>query len=179
MNDVNDVNDVLDSLDIESQAYINALTNDEFYEIVTKAHNESEELTENDINNILDTIDNSSSHYLKNNNTESIINEIHNIILENDIPNPENVIYKLTKYRYIDEINQIVKGRNIKYVNKNTKIFKNGGLVLDVKFLENGTHILCKGFNNFVKQIKFDDSIIFQALTTEEQIILMSNSVIL
>lgn len=163
----------------EAQHYINNLTTDEFNEIVTTAQNEREELTENDINNILDTIDNSCSHYLENNNTESIIKEIHDILLENYIPNPEHIIYKLTKYRYVDEINQIVKGRNIKYINKNSKAFNNGGLVLDVKFLENGTHILCKGFNNFIKQIKFDDSIIFQVLTTEEQLLLMSNEILL
>jgi len=175
---MNHANEVLNSNNSEAQYYINNLTNAEFYEIVTTAHNESEELTETDINNILDTIDNSYSHYLDNNNTESIIKEIHDIIKENDIPNPENVIYKLTQYRYIDEINQIVKGRNIKYINKKSKAFNNGGLVLDVKFLENGTHILCKGFNHFIKQIKFDDSIIFQVLTTEEQLLLMSNEIV-
>ena len=174
-----DVNDVVDSLDNEYQAYINTLTNDEFHEIIAKARDDSEKMTEEDINNIIDTIEIPDNHYLENKNTESILSEINDILLENNITNHADIISKLTKYKYVDEISEICKGRNIKYINKNTNKFNNAGLVLDIKFLKNGTHILCKGFNNFVKQIKLNYYIIFQLLTTEEQLILMSNSVIL
>ncbi len=164
---------------INNETQNSILTRNELDQIIVKAKEDLDLLTEEDINNIIDIAEIPDNHYLENQTTDYILTDIYNVIIDNHIPNYEDIIKKLTNYRYVDEINEIFKGRNIKYINKNTNKFNNGGLVIDIKFLENGTHILCKGFNNYIKQIKFDDSIIFQMLTTEEQIILMSNSVIL
>lgn len=106
-----------------------------------------------------------------------MLTEIVTILEENNIENVKDVSSKLINYRYVDELHLIHKGKNIKYINTTNNKFYNGGLVLDIKFLNNGTHILCKGFNN-IKQIKFDDCIVFQQLTSEELFILMSNDLI-
>ena len=47
----------------------------------------------------------------------------------------------------------------------------NGGIVVDVKFLDNGTHILCKNGLRFI-QYKFDDCLTFQKLSADEQMVL-------
>ena len=47
----------------------------------------------------------------------------------------------------------------------------NGGIVVDVKFLDNGTHILCKNGPRFI-QYKFDDCLTFQKLSADEQMVL-------
>ena len=139
------------------------------------------------VNEIINSLDDDAKEYMskltqeefnENCTTDIILTEIFNVIQENNIPNCEKIMEKLTNYRYVDEINQIFKGKNIKYINKNTKKFNNGGLVLDVKFLNNGTHILCKGYHH-INQIKFDDVIIFQMLSTEEQLLLMTNAAVL
>ena len=153
---------------------------EELDEIIRKARNQANQnvLSEEDINNLLNTIDENANEYLENNTTEKMLTEIVTILEENNIENVQDVSSKLLNYRYVDELHLIHKGKNIKYINTNNNKFYNGGLVLDTKFLNNGTHILCKGYNN-IKQIKFDESIIFQQLTSEELFILMSNDLII
>jgi hypothetical protein len=151
---------------------------EELQAIIDKAKNDTNEhkLTEDDINNLFNTIDHNTNEYLQDNTTETIIIEIFNILQDNNIDNIQDIMDKLKNYRYVDEIHLIHKGKNIKCINKQTNKFSNAGIVVDIKFLQNGTHILCKGFNNF-KQIKLDDNFIFQQLTTEELFILMSNNI--
>jgi hypothetical protein len=149
---------------------------EELQAIIDKAKNDvnQHKLTDDDINNLFNTIDHNTNQYLENNTTEIIITEIFNILQENNIDNIQYIMDKLKNYRYVDEIHLIHKGKNIKCINKQTNKFSNAGIVIDIKFLQNGTHLLCKIFNN-LKQIKLDDNFIFQQLTTEELFILMSN----
>ena len=151
---------------------------EELQAIIDKAKNDNihHELTEDDINNLFNTIDHNTNEYLQDNTTETIIIEIFNILQDNNIDNIQDIMDKLKNYRYVDEIHLIHKGKNIKCINKQTNKFSNAGILVDIKFLQNGTHLLCKGFNNF-KQIKLDDNFIFQQLTTEELFILMSNNI--
>ena len=50
----------------------------------------------------------------------------------------------------------------------------NGGIVMDIKFLDNGTHVLCMNNMRRFIQYKFDECYTFQKLSTEEQLILMA-----
>ena len=45
---------------------------------------------------------------------------------------------------------------------------------MDVKFMDTGTQILCRNVCNKFIQIKFDECIIFQKLSVEEQLILLA-----
>lgn len=170
------MNEIIDTLDDNTKTYISKLSKEELDNIIEEAKRDSEKLDEDDIENLIGLIEMPENHYLENCTTETILNDIHSIITENNYSN--EYVDKLKNYRYVDEISEIFKGRNIKYINKNTNKLCNGGLVLDIKFLKNGTHILCKGYN-YINQIKFDNSIIFQMLTTEEQLILMTNSFVI
>tara|TARA_B100000524_G_C23652449_1_gene370580 strand:+ start:2687 stop:3139 length:453 start_codon:yes stop_codon:yes gene_type:complete len=149
------------------------MNKEEFDDIVRKA---KEEIDETDIQNILDTIDENHSSFLQNNNLEDIMKTNKLALEENNIKKIEETLEKIINYRLIDEVHEIHKGKNIKYI-KNGKL-NNGGLVLDVKFMKNGTHVLCKIHNNFIRQYKYDECIFFQQLTTEELLILMSNDLI-
>jgi hypothetical protein len=62
--------------------------------------------------------------------------------------------------------------RWIKIANKS---LTNGGILMNIKIENNGVHLLCR--NNACRffNIKFDDCLIFQKLTMEEQLILMSS----
>lgn len=81
---------------------------------------------------------------------------------------------RLKDYRYIDEIDDINYGSYIRWIplNKEDDIrLRNGGIICDIKILDNGIHIFCKnGFR--LMQIKFDENLIFQKLTHQEKIIL-------
>ena len=51
-----------------------------------------------------------------------------------------------------------------------------GGIVTDIKFLENGIHVLCMNNQRRFIQYKFDDCYTFQKMSTDEQLILMAYS---
>lgn len=151
------------------------MNNEEFLQLVDKIKQES--INETDIQNIMNTIDDNNNSYLENNSIEKILKDISDILTENSVTDIENKVSKLINYRYVDELCDIHKGKNLKLIRKIDNKFFNGGLVLDIKFLDNGTHIMCKNFHN-IKQYKFDDFFCFQKLTNEELLILMANDLI-
>ena len=84
---------------------------------------------------------------------------------------------KLKYYKYVDELNDINYGCYIRWISlKNPeKIYlTNGGIICDIKILENGIHIMVKNNMNRIIQIKLDENIIFQKLTEQEIIILQA-----
>ena len=86
------------------------------------------------------------------------------------IQKPEYYI-KLVGYKFIDEIYELQRGKYIRWINNNGKM-NNGGIVMDIKFLDNGIHILCRNNRSHFSQYKFDNCLTFQKMTDEEQIIL-------
>ena len=82
---------------------------------------------------------------------------------------------KLKEYRYVEEVNDINYGSYIRWINlKDPDIRKleNGGVICDIKILNDGVQVLCKNFRNRMMQIKLDECLMFQKLTSQENIIL-------
>ena len=84
-----------------------------------------------------------------------------------------NYCNKLAGYKYIDHLNQLHKGKYIRWINKSNKL-TNGAIFLELSFLDNGTNLICKNVHHRYLQLKFDDVVIFQKLSTQEQLILMA-----
>jgi hypothetical protein len=78
---------------------------------------------------------------------------------------------KLAGYQYIDEIHELQKGRHVRWIRQNASRLTNGGIIVDIKFLDNGTHVLCMNSQRRFIQYKFDDCLTFQKMTTEEQMV--------
>jgi hypothetical protein len=85
---------------------------------------------------------------------------------------------KLKNYRYVSDLSDLNYGSYIRWINlsniediEDIKI-TNGGVLLDIKMTNNGILILCKNFRNIIFQIKFDECLIFQKLTNQEEILL-------
>ena len=115
-------------------------------------------------------------HYLENRTLESIQQEINNVFIREKIPS-EDFLSKLIDYRYIDKICDIHRGKHVRWIRiTNTQTFSfsltNGGIVTDIKFLENGTYILVKNARNQFIQYKYDDCVTFQKLSVDELLIL-------
>lgn len=85
----------------------------------------------------------------------------------------QNITNKLVEFYHIDYIYQIHKGKHVRWL-RNGRL-TNGGIVVDIKFLDTGTHILCKCRERFI-QYKFDECITFQRLSTDEMMILQLKS---
>jgi hypothetical protein len=85
---------------------------------------------------------------------------------------------KLKQYRLVDDIYLLHKGKHVRWINKEQKekkqnLLQTGGIVVDVKFARNGINIVI--FNKYNKrcmQIQFDNVLIFQKLSFEEEMIL-------
>lgn len=82
---------------------------------------------------------------------------------------------KLQDYRYVDDLTDIQYGRYIRWINlKNPENINltNGGIIIDIKILSTGIHVVCKNNMNRRFQIKIDENIIFQKLTDQERILI-------
>jgi hypothetical protein len=84
---------------------------------------------------------------------------------------------KLNGYVYVEEINNLKNGSYIRYIpvtNPKYLPLKQGGVLCDLKIIDEGVSLICKGFGYSGKhfQIKFDEHLIFQKLTKQELVML-------
>ena len=154
-------------------------------EIYEQAKNDPSLFSTLDIENILE--ENVKNDYLENKTMTQINTEIFDCMNELGLPKNEIEIFcnKLIGYRHVDKINELHKGKHVRWIridnninnnnnNNNTVKLTAGGIVTNIKFLDNGIHIVCMGAGNRFFQYKFDDCLLFQKLTMEEQLILMA-----
>ena len=104
------------------------------------------------------------------------------IIKELGFTKEDTLLYvkKLKGYRYVDEIKDIRVGGFLKWIpivsnNDEKEVYlplHSGGIICDIKLTDNGTFIACKNFTGRFYQFKFDDALIFQKLSNQEQVIL-------
>ena len=129
-----------------------------------------------DIDNLLESIENEKNDYLENKTMQTVTDEIFDKICELGISETKarELCNRLVGYRYVDEIHEIHKGKHIRWIRQGTDRLTNGGIVVDIKFLDNGTQILTMNSQRRFIQFKFDNCISFQKLSVEEQLILMA-----
>jgi len=106
------------------------------------------------------------------------------IFRENDSLLIEFMCSKLAGYRYVDEIYQLHRGKHIRWIRKhfpttlespnNVPKLTIGGIVVDIKIMDTGVHILCKVGSRYI-QYKFDDCLTYQKLSTDEMMFLAAN----
>ena len=129
-----------------------------------------------DIDKLLSSIENDKNDYLENKSMKIITNEIYEKINETGIDKKTRLEYckKLVGYRLVDNVHELHKGKHLRWIRESSKNLTNGGIVVNIKFLDTGTHVLCMSNGNRFIQFKFDDCIIFQKMTIEEQLIMMA-----
>ena len=131
-----------------------------------------------DVNNPLEkALDNDSNSSIMNYNSrmiKSIKNDyLQKLLLSRD--NLKDFHEKLKNYRYVDDLTDIQYGRYIRWINlkdPNKISLTRGGIIIDIKILSNGIHLVCKNTYNHKFQIKIDECYIFQKITDQEKIIL-------
>jgi hypothetical protein len=152
------------------------MSNQDIHKIFEEALNDPNLFSTLDIDKLLDSIETDKNDYLETKTMKSITDEVYDVLFERirqkDLA--KDMCKKLLGYRYVDEINELHKGKHIRWVRNGNNTLTNGGIVVDIKFLDNGTHVLCKNAMNRFTQYKFDECITFQKLSTEEQLILMA-----
>jgi hypothetical protein len=114
--------------------------------------------------------------YLENKTLDDLLEEKMKVL--NKLPTTKErkkeLCYKLTDYRFVDNIYEVHKGKHIRWIRKGENpTLTNGSPVSDIIFSDNGTNIQCRGYQGRIFQIKWDNCFIFQKLSTGEQLILM------
>ena len=134
-----------------------------------------------DIEKLLENIENEKNNYLDGKTMKSINDEIYE--KTNQLENCEHkeICNKLIGYRYVDELHELHKGKHVRWIRLykddsqiNDIKLTNGGIVTDIKFMNNGTHVLCMNSMRRFIQYKFDECLTFQKLSIDEQLILMA-----
>jgi len=110
--------------------------------------------------------------------THSKIKDIKNNMLQKLQLNKETLKSfhkKLKNYRYVDELIDIRMGYYIRWINlKKVDDIKltNGGIICDIKIIDDKVQIVCKNNMNRFMQIKLDECLIFQLISDQENILL-------
>lgn len=132
--------------------------------------------SENVLQKALDNENNSSIMNLNSKKIKSIKNDyLQKLLLPRDKLKEYHL--KLKDYRYVDDLSDIQYGRYIRWINLNNPDnikLTTGGIIIDIKILESGIHLVCKNNMNQRFQIKIDENIIFQKLSDQEKILILA-----
>ena len=112
---------------------------------------------------LLKALDNENNKNIINLSSEKIENDKNDIIeqlfLSNQIK--KEMKTKLKEYIYIDDLSNIKIGSYIRWINlqnPNSIKLTNGGLICDIKYLDNGCHVVCKNNLNKMMQINMESN---------------------
>jgi hypothetical protein len=163
-------------MNINAPSPTSGITPDIINEVYENAINDPSLLSSLNIEELLDSLENDKNDYLEEKTLDSISSDIFNIINNEHIPTDEKqkICFKLINYRHVDELHELHKGKHVRWLRYGKSSLTNGGIVVDIKFLDTGTHILCKNSMNRFIQYKYDDCITFQKLSPTELLILMA-----
>ena len=116
-------------------------------------------------------------HYLENKTTQSIQHEKHEIL--SLYPESEKWSKSLYMYRFVNDLQDLRLGSYIRWIRCSLETgdcsLTNGGILLQIKFLKNGTYLVCKSGKKMM-QYELDKCKTFQKMTAEEWIVLMAYS---
>ena len=129
------------------------------------------------VDNLLDALENESNAAIMNLTSRKIKEYKNNILQQLQLSRGQLKLYhkKLKNYRYCTDLSHIQYGFYIRWISlkhPSDLYLTNGGIICDVKILNNQIQILCKNNRNYMMQIKFDEAIIFQKLSNQEKVIL-------
>jgi hypothetical protein len=151
------------------------ITADTINDIYKDAINDPELLSSIDVDDLLDSLETTNNDYLENKTFDSITKEVYDSVNETIIDEQirEDICMKLVGYRLVDELQDLHKGKHIRWIRRANSKLTNGGVVVDIKFLDNGTQILCMNSGKRFIQYKYDECVTFQKLSQTESLILM------
>jgi len=134
-----------------------------------------------DVNKLIDALDNENNEKILNLTTKKIKEMNMKILKELSLSREKllDITKKLNGYRYVDEIDELKCGTYLKWIlltdpDPDNLELNKGALFCEIKCKDDGVFIVCKniGFSSRHFQIKMDECLLFQKLTTQELILL-------
>jgi NDP-sugar pyrophosphorylase family protein len=144
--------------------------------VFEKVRQDTSLLANIDIEELLKNVSNEKHDYLDNKTLGDVLDENISAVKTLGLTKEKmkDVCNRLAGYRYVENLYELHKGKHIRWIRNDNKTLTNGAIVMDVKFLDNGSHILCRNAQHRLFQVKFNECLIFQKLSTGEQLILMA-----
>lgn len=144
-------------------------------EIYNQAQSDPDLFSSMNIDELLENIETETTEYLEGKTLELISNEIREVLSScSDIRDIHPIFNKLMGYRYVSFVRDIRQGVYIRWICPGRTKLENGGTVISVKICEEGVQVICKTAIGRHISFRFDECVVFQKLTTEEQLILMA-----
>jgi len=130
-----------------------------------------------EVNNLLHALENETNSSIIKLNSSKIKEHKNNILQRLQLERSllKSFHKKLAEYRYCTDMSDLQFGYYIRWVplkDPTNMYLTNGGILCDMKIVNNQIHIICKNFRNQFWQFKFDEAIIFQKLSAQEKVIL-------
>jgi len=130
-----------------------------------------------DVDGLLHALENENNESFLDLNKEKISTIKNDILQKLNIKNDKLKLFhkKLKLYRYVDNVQDINYGSYIRWISlkyPNDIKLTNGGIVCDMKKKDESINIICKNSFNRFFTIILEESIIFQKLTGQEEVIL-------
>ena len=128
-------------------------------------------------NNLLHALENETNSSIMRLTTAKIKEHKNNILQQLQLERNSLKTFhkKLKYYRYCTDMSDLQHGFYIRWIplkDPNNLYLTNGGLLCDMKIINNQIHIICKNNRNRIIQFKFDETVIFQKISPQEKVIL-------
>ena len=130
-----------------------------------------------DIDKLLKALDNDNNENIIDTTSESLREELLYALKDLELAEKDTneLAHKLRNYKYVDKISNLHSGAYVRWIslkNHDELYLTNGALLCDIKFDNVGVCLICKGFRSRHFQVRFDDCMIFQKLSDQEQVLL-------
>jgi hypothetical protein len=153
----------------------------ELKKIYKEAKQDPSLISKIDPDELLKKMNKEKNSYLEDKTSVDILNEIKQSLDDeygDSLQKTEKlqIIKKLVGYRAVDELDALHIGQHTRWIQKYQDKVKltNGGLLLNTIFTDEGINLVIKLWNGTVIQVRFDDCLVYQKLSYDEQIILMA-----
>ena len=130
-----------------------------------------------DIEKLLKALDNEENKKLLNLTTQKIKDMKLEILKELDLPSNVLIDYmkKLKDYMYVDEMDELRHGAFIRWIvlsDPNNLFLTPGGIICEIKVTDTGMAVVCKNYAHKYFHIKIEECLIFQKMSSQEQVLL-------
>ncbi len=128
-------------------------------------------------NNLLHALENETNSSIMNLTTAKIKEHKNTILQQLQLERSDLKIMhnKLGEYRYCTDMSDLQYGYYIRWIplkDPENLYLTNGGMMCDMKIVNNQIQIFCKNYRNRFFQFKFDEAVIFQKISPQEKVIL-------
>jgi hypothetical protein len=124
-----------------------------------------------DIDRLLTSLETRNTDYLEGQTLRSINQDVFESLA--GIATRNAHCQKLVGYRFVDEIYQLHKGKHVRWIRTEyPEKLMVGGILVDIRFTDNGVNLLCRLHSGRFTQYRFDQCLTYQKLSDEEQMIL-------